>query len=151
MANTNDIENEQLTKIKNGFRINSMRMKDGSTGKAMWECNSFDLNAENTEESLPKELLTCSEVIREINFSSIEIIENLELIQNFYLCGDMIESSRFLFGFVIPNSTNNWEQIIEAKDEMIPYEVLSGNLVVETTFLTNGNLICRNLITIFYI
>ena len=151
MAQINEFDPELLNKIKNGFRINSMRMKDGSTGKVMWECNSFDLNADNNQETLPKELLECSEVVRELNFSSIELIENLELIQNFYLAGDLIESSRFLFGFVIPNSTNNWEQIIEAKDEMIPYDILSGNLKVETTFLTNGHIICRNLITIFYI
>lgn len=140
-----------LEKIKSGFKINSMKMKDGSTGKVMWECNNFDLNLEDHAETLPKEILLCLEVVREINFSSIELIEDLELIQNFYLGTDLIESSRFMFGFVIPNSTNNWEQMIEAKDEMIPYEILSGNLKVETTFLTNGQVICTNLITIYYI
>jgi retinal rod rhodopsin-sensitive cGMP 3',5'-cyclic phosphodiesterase subunit delta len=148
-----DAEKEQIDrieKIREGFRINWMKMKDVSTGKVMWECKGYDLS-KNNQENLPKEILDCPEIVREINFSSKEVIENLELIQNFYLSGELIESSRFLFGFVIPNSTNNWEQIIEAKGEMIPHYILSGNLNVETIFTTNGNIIANNMITIYYI
>jgi retinal rod rhodopsin-sensitive cGMP 3',5'-cyclic phosphodiesterase subunit delta len=141
----------KLQKIREGFKINSMRMKDGSNGKVMWECKEWDLSQQNNTENLPKELLQCHEVVREINFSSMESIENLELVQNFYLQDELIESSRFVFGFVIPNSTNNWEQTIEAKDEMIPSEILSGNLMVETIFLTNGHIITRNNILIYYV
>jgi retinal rod rhodopsin-sensitive cGMP 3',5'-cyclic phosphodiesterase subunit delta len=141
---------DRIDKIKEGFKINWMKMKDASTGKVMWECHGYDLS-KNNNENLPKEILECSEIVREINFSSKEVIENLELIQNFFLNGELIESSRFLFGFVIPNSTNNWEQIIESKGEMIPYYILSGNLNVETTFLSNGNIIANNMITIYYI
>lgn len=142
---------ETYKKIKQGFKINSMKMRDGNGGTCMWECKDWDLNIENREENLPKEILDCSEIIREITFSSKEPIENLELVQNFYLKDELIESSRFFFGFVIPNSTNNWEQIIEAKEEMIPYYILSGNLRVETLFLTNGEIISRNNVTIYYI
>lgn len=142
---------QHYEKIKEGFKINWMKMKDGSNGKVMWECLDWDLNEDNKSENLPKEILACSEVVRELNFSSKESIENLELVQNFYLSGELIESSRFFFGFVIPNSTNNWEQIIEAKGDMIPYQVLSGNLNVETIFLSNGNTISKNHITIYYV
>ena len=138
-------------KIREGFKINSMRMKDGRNGIVMWECKEWDLSKLNKEENLPKEILQCPEIVREINFSSVESIENLELIQNFYLKEELIDSSSFIFGFVIPNSTNNWDKTIEAKEEMIPYSLLSGNLMVETIFLTNGNVITRNNILIYYI
>lgn len=141
----------RIQKIKEGFKINWMKMKDGSNGKVMWDCKEWDLTNEKRSENLPKEILACKEVVRELNFSSIEKIENLELIQNFYLSGELIESSRFFFGFVIPNSTNNWEQLIEAKDEMIPYQMLSGNLTVETIFLSNGHVITKNNILIYYV
>jgi retinal rod rhodopsin-sensitive cGMP 3',5'-cyclic phosphodiesterase subunit delta len=139
----------QLT--KKGFKINWMKMKDGTTGKVLWECKEWDLDSENKTEKFPKEMLKCKEVIREINFSSIEKITNLECVQNFYLKGELVESSRFYFGFVIPNSTNNWEQIIEARDDMIPLQILSGNLVVETIFLSNGIVISQNNVLIYYV
>lgn len=141
----------QLQKIQNGFKINWMKMKDGENGKVMWENNTWDLSENKKSETLPKEILNCHLVVREINFSSVEKIESLELIQNFYLQDELIESSRFIFGFVIPNSTNSWEQYIEAKKEMIPYTILSGNLNVETLFLTNGHVICKNEILIYYV
>ena len=141
----------KIQKIKEGFKINSMKMKDGSNGKVMWNCSEWDLNEDRKSENLPKEILNCKEVVREVNFSSRELIENLELIQNFYLQGELIESSRFCFGFVIPNSTNNWEQMISAKEEMIPYEILSGNLNVETVFISNGHVISRNNVLIYYV
>jgi retinal rod rhodopsin-sensitive cGMP 3',5'-cyclic phosphodiesterase subunit delta len=151
MAHTDELNQEDIQKIKSGFTINWMRMKDGTSGNVLWKCNGYDLTAEDNSENLPKELLECTQIVREINFSSIELIENLELVQNFYLHNNLIETSKFFFGFVIPNSTNNWEQIIEAKGEVIPHHILSGNLKVETVFLSNGIIICKNLITIFYI
>lgn len=150
MANSLD-QDSICEKIKQGFKINSMNMKDASNGHIWWQVTEWNLGEDSQTEHLPKELLNCSEIVREINFSSVQPIENLELVQNFYLHGELIESSRFFFGFVIPNSTNNWEQYIEAKDEVIPRQVLSGNLIVETLFLTNGNIISKNSVTIYYI
>lgn len=147
-----ELDLSKLDKIKEGFKINFMKMKDGSNGKVMWETSNFDLSNNHHEENLPKELLQCSEVVREINFSSKEKIMDLELVQQFYLVGELIETSRFFFGFVIPNSTNSWEQIVEAKppEEILPWNLLSGNLIVEVMFLTMGELIIRNSITINY-
>lgn len=147
-----NLNNEIIEKIKKGFKINFLKMKDGTNGKIMWETTNFDLLDSEKEEFLPKELLDCKEVVREVNFSSVEKIYDLELIQNFYLLGELIETGRFYFGFVIPNSTNNWEQVVEAKspEEMLSAEQLSGNLVAEILFLSKGELIIRNRIVINY-
>lgn len=148
-----DIDIESLKQIKEGFRINYLKMKNGENGKVLWETSTYDLNNIESNENLPKEILDCKEIVREVNFSSKEKIMDLELVQNFYLMGELIETSRFFFGFVIPNSTNNWEQVVEAKppEEMLPYTLLSGNLVVEILFLAKGELIVRNSITIHYV
>lgn len=52
-----------------------------------------------------------------------------------------IEEWLFDFGFVIPNSTNTWQQVIEADEgNMIPAEVLSGNVTIETSFFVRARL-----------
>lgn len=169
------LNEEQLDQISQGFKINWMKMKDGSNGKVMWEKSNWNfdhsefqnfkhknLNSKevremnkiafkNHNENLPKEILSCKSIVREINFSSVELIENFEIVQNYYLSGELIETTKFHFGFVIPNSTNNWEQIIEAKEEMIPYNILSGKLKVETIFLANSQIFLKNYLTIFYV
>lgn len=147
------INQEKLEKIKEGFKINHLKMKDGSNGKVLWSTDNFDLFDSEKEEDLPKEILQCKEIVREINFSSKEKIFDLELIQNFYLMGELIETARFYFGFVIPSSTNNWEQVVEAKDpeDMLSADILSGNLVAEILFLTKGEVIARNRIIINYV
>ena len=99
---------EELRKIKEGLKINHMQMKDGSNGQVLWECTNWDLNSSSHTEKITKDLLNCKVVIRNVNFSSKEQIEDLELVQNFYLMGELIETSRFKFGFVIPGSTNDW-------------------------------------------
>ncbi len=149
--NESNLSTHKQKSIKEGFKINWMKMKDGTKGNTLWECKNWDIDLKTKTEKLPKEILQCKEVVREINFSSIEKITNLECVQNFYLKGELVESSRFVFGFVIPNSTNNWEQVIEARDEMIPYQILSGNLIVETIFLHNGILISKNNVLIYYV
>ena len=145
-------EDESFEKIKNGFKINLIQMKDGDSGKMMWDCKDWDLSSSNQTVKISKELLKCKIIKRNVNFSSVEKIEDLELIQNFYLMGELFESSRFKFGFVIPNSTNDWEQIIEAKEDgVLPAEVLSGKLHVETYFLCQGRIIVKNKILIYYV
>lgn len=154
----NDIENnipfsnEDLSK-KNGFKIKAIKFKDGNNGKVLWESSNYDISVNEKTENLPKEIAGLSVIKREIIFSTEEKLDNLELVQNFYLYGELIESHRFHFGFVIPKSDNSWEQIIEARpeEEMIPIDILSGNLRVEILFLNNSQVICRNVIKIFYV
>ena len=145
-------EDESFEKIKSGFKINLIQMKDGDSGKMMWDCKDWDFSSPNKTVKISKELLKCKIIKRNVNFSSVEKIEDLELIQNFYLMGELFESSRFKFGFVIPNSTNDWEQIIEAKEDgVLPAEILSGKLNVETLFLCEGKIIVKNKILIYYV
>ena len=151
----NDQEEEEiieLSRIKKGFKVNHMQMRNGDTGEVMWQVNSWDLTKEFHTENITKNLLKCKKIIRNVNFSSEEKIEDLELIQNFYLMGELFESSRFKFGFVIPGSTNDWEQIMIAKEDgVLPAEVLSGKLQVETLFLVQGNILYKNRILIYYV
>ena len=145
-------EDESFEKIKSGFKINLIQMKDGDSGKMMWDCKDWDLSSPNQTVKISKELLKCKIIKRNVNFSSVEKIEDLELIQNFYLMGELFESSRFKFGFVIPNSTNDWEQIMVAKEDgVLPAEILSGKLQVETLFLIQGRILYKNRILIYYV
>ena len=147
-----DDDDEKFNKIKEGFKVNHMQMRDGNDGKVMWEVKSWDLTKPNHKENITKELLKCKIITRNINFSSVEAIEDLELVQNFYLMGELFESSKFKFGFVIPGSTNDWEQIIMAKEDgVLPAEILSGKLQVETYFLIHGKVLYRNKILIYYV
>ena len=151
----NDQEEDEiieLSKMKKGFKVNHMQMRNGDTGEVMWQVNSWDLDKEFHTENITKNLLKCKKIIRNVNFSSEEKIEDLELIQNFYLMGELFESSKFKFGFVIPGSTNDWEQIMIAKEDgVLPAEVLSGKLQVETLFLVQGNILYKNRILIYYV
>ena len=65
---------------------------------------------------------------------------------------ELFKSSKFKFGFVIPGSTNDWEQIMIAKEDgVLPAEVLSGKLQVETLFLIQGRVLYKNRILIYYV
>ena len=148
----NEEDDETFEKIKKGFRVNHMQMKNGENGEVMWEVKSWDLTKEQHTENITKDLLKCKRIIRNVNFSSDEKIDELELVQNFYLMGELFETSRFKFGFVIPGSTNDWEQIMIAKEDgVLPAEVLSGKLQVETLFLIQGRVLYKNRILIYYV
>merc|ERR1719161_2081371 len=113
-----------------------MNMRDAATGQILWEHSDWEVGQEETQAQIPREILKCKQVSREINFSSAEMMSSLRLVQTVLYNNSPLEEWRFSFGFVIPNSTNTWQQTIEAadEDEMIPAELLSGNLVIDTTF-----------------
>ena len=135
----------------NGFKINWMKMKNADTQKLLWECEQWDHNWDKTER-FPKEILECKWVSLEINFSSWDIIEDFQIVQKVSLMGNVIEEWDFKFGFVMPNSENTWQQTIDAadKEEMIPAEVLSGNMVVETFFYSGDDIIHSTKMTVIY-
>ena len=56
------------------------------------------------------------------------------------------------FGFVIPNSTNTWQQTIEAAEEsrMLPASALDGNVLIETAFWDDEVLVCKMVLRVFY-
>lgn len=134
-----------------GFSINSIRMKDSETGKVLWDHDHWDLNSV-VEAHIPKSILTCKAVAREINFSSVNQINSLSLLQKVKLSGQVIEEWSFDFGFVIPNSSNSWEQVIYAAkpEEMLPAEMLSGNIVIETIFYQGQEPIHTSTVRLFY-
>ncbi|GAB1285186.1 Retinal rod rhodopsin-sensitive cGMP 3',5'-cyclic phosphodiesterase subunit delta [Apodemus speciosus] len=78
---------------------------------------------------VPKKILKCKAVSRELNFSSAEQMEKFRLEQKVYFKGQCLEEWFFEFGFVIPNSTNTWQSLIEAAPEsqMMPASVLTGS------------------------
>ncbi len=63
-------------KILEGFRLNWMNLRDADTGKILWQGNE-DLSVPDTEHEarVPKKILKCRAVSREINFSSMEPME----------------------------------------------------------------------------
>ncbi len=52
----------------------------------------------------------------------------------------------------MPGSTNSFEQTIVAakKEHMLPASVLSGNLVIETSFFSGDELIGRAVVRVYY-
>jgi retinal rod rhodopsin-sensitive cGMP 3',5'-cyclic phosphodiesterase subunit delta len=105
------------------------------------------------QERVPRSILECRAISREINFSSRFQINSFRLEQRVYFHGHCIEQWHFKFGFVIGGSTNNWQQVIEAapKEQMLKAEELSGNVVFETSFYDGDLFICKNSVRIFYL
>eukprot|EP00929_Paragymnodinium_shiwhaense_P108605 TRINITY_DN74919_c0_g1_i1.p1 TRINITY_DN74919_c0_g1~~TRINITY_DN74919_c0_g1_i1.p1 ORF type:complete len:170 (-),score=48.90 TRINITY_DN74919_c0_g1_i1:134-643(-) len=139
--------------VKRGFRINWMNMRDASTGQILWEQGDWDIDSAEIEARVPRAILKCKQVSREINFSSVESMHSLRLVQTVYFNENILEEWSFPFGFVIPNSTNTWQQTIEAAEdeEMIPAELLSGNVVFETTFFDGDLPLMTQKIRIYYV
>ena len=111
------------------------------------------------EVHVPRKILESEQVSRTIVFRANAMFKSLELIQKvisfssqMYLHDTLIEVHKFKFGFVIPNTENSWENIIIArpKAEMIPAEVLSGNLIVESEFFNNEKNVYKFKAQVFY-
>ena len=52
---------------------------------------------------------------------------------------------------MIPNSTNTWQQVIEADTgNMIPAEVLSGHVTIETSFFDDQMIVSKSRLRLFY-
>mmetsp|Transcript_18403 Transcript_18403/g.24288 ORF Transcript_18403/g.24288 Transcript_18403/m.24288 type:complete len:219 (-) Transcript_18403:282-938(-) len=141
--------------IAKGFRINYMNMKDATTAEVLWDSEDWGecMFEEEMEARIPKKILDCRAVGRVVNFSSVEQMQNFNLEQRVFFEGTCIEEWFFYFGFVIPNSTNNWEQVIEAADpeNMMSAEMLSGKVTIETTFLDGDMFIGKTLVRIYYV
>jgi len=127
-------------------------MADAATGEVLWTDKGWDNLLQEREAHIPARILKCRAVSREINFSSKELIESLTLVQRVLLDGKQMEEWVFNFGFVIPNSTNTWQQTIEAAppSEMLPVAVLNGNITIETSFYDTDVLVCSNTVRVWY-
>lgn len=140
--------------ILKGFKLNWMNLRDADSGKVLWQ-SSDDLSNPETEHEarVPKKILKCRSVSREINFSSKEQMEKFRLEQRVVFKGKCLEQWYFEFGFVIPESTNTWQSIIEAAPEnmMMPANVLNGNVVIETEFYDGDLLVSTSKVRVFYV
>lgn len=140
--------------IMKGFKLNWMNLRDADSGRILWQ-SSDDLSVpdKDHEARVPKKILKCKTVSREINFSSKEQMDKFRLEQKVYFKGKILEEWYFEFGFVIPDSTNTWQSVIEAAPEsqMMPANVLNGNVVIETNFYDGDLLVSRSKVRIFYV
>ncbi|KAK6621676.1 Retinal rod rhodopsin-sensitive cGMP 3',5'-cyclic phosphodiesterase subunit delta [Polyplax serrata] len=131
-----------------------MNLRDVDTGKILWQGNE-DLSIPDVEHEarVPKKILKCRAVSREINFSSVEEMKKFRLEQKILFKNRCLEEWFFEFGFVIPNSTNTWQSLIEAAPEsqMMPANVLNGNVVIETKFFDDDLLVCTSRVRLYYV
>lgn len=131
-----------------------MNLRDADTGKILWQ-GTEDLSVPEKEHEarVPKKILKCKAVSREINFTSSEQMENFRLEQRVHLKGKLIEEWFFDFGFVIEGSTNTWQSIIEAAPEaqMLSASALTGNVVIETKFFDGDLLVSTSRVRLFYV
>lgn len=138
--------------ILDGFRINWMSMSDATTGTVLWRDDNWGDLLTERDIHIPRAILSCRAVSREFEFSSIEMLQGLRLEQRIFFRGGLMEEWHFHFGFVIPNSTNTWQQTIEAADEsqMLPAAALDGNVLIETSFFDDDLLVCKTVLRVFY-
>ncbi|KAK2168848.1 hypothetical protein NP493_1216g00047 [Ridgeia piscesae] len=133
---------------------NWMNLRDADSGKVLWQSNE-DLSQPDVEHEarVPKKILKCRAVSRELNFTSKEPMERFRLEQKVLFRGKCLEEWYFEFGFVIPDSTNTWQSIIEAAPEsqMMPANVLNGNVIIETTFYDGDLMVSTSKVRIFYV
>ena len=117
---------ERARAILQGFRIDWMNMSDAYTGEVLWQDNNWGDLLTERDIHIPKAILQCRAVSREFQFSSVEMLQGLRLEQRIFFRGGLMEQWHFNFGFVIPNSTNTWQQTIEAAEEskMLPAAAL---------------------------
>uniref|UniRef100_H2YB94 Phosphodiesterase delta-like protein n=1 Tax=Ciona savignyi TaxID=51511 RepID=H2YB94_CIOSA len=147
-------ESNQLERVLDGFKLNWMNLRDASSGKVLWQGdNDLSKPGREHEAEVPKKILKCKAVSREINFSSQEEMEKFRLEQRVIFKGKCLEEWFFEFGFVIPNSTNTWQSVIEAApaSQMMPASVLSGNVVIETKFYDDEILVSTSRVRVYYI
>ncbi|GAU97849.1 hypothetical protein RvY_09078 [Ramazzottius varieornatus] len=140
--------------ILNGFKVNWINLRDAESGKVLWQSEE-DISTTGVEHKahVPKQILKCKSVSREVNFSSAEQMENFRLEQRIFFKDKLIEEWFFEFGFVIPNSTNTWQSLIDAAPEsqLLPASVLSGQVVIETRFFDADLLVSKSSVRLFYV
>jgi len=104
---------------------------------------------------------------RLVHFSCVRVLEPLSAVAlNNLLC--LYRGSSSCLGFVIPGSTNTWDNVVVAapSDQMLPAEVLrsvfavpwetsfflscSGRMVIDTRFFDGDRLLASKRLTVYY-
>ncbi|CAF0774125.1 unnamed protein product [Rotaria sp. Silwood1] len=140
--------------VQDGFQFHWMNLRDAQSGESLWQSSeNLSLSGVEHEARVPKRILKCRAVSREINFSSEEEMKNFRLEQRVYFKDTVIEEWQFSFGFVIPGSTNTWQSLIEAapENQMIPANLLNGNVVIETKFFDGDLEVSTSRVRLLYI
>ncbi|KAJ6647676.1 putative cGMP 3',5'-cyclic phosphodiesterase subunit delta [Pseudolycoriella hygida] len=151
------MNSDELTrseKLQRGFQINWMILRDADTGKVLWQENKdFSSSHEEHAARVPIKILDLRAVIREINFSTIESMENFRLDQKVLFKGRTLEEWYFEMGWVRQNTTNTWQSTIESAPEsqMMPAKVLNGNVTIETSFYDGETLISKSVLRLYYV
>lgn len=146
-----DGENERILQ---GFKINCMNMRNAYTGEMMWDEKWPDnWKTEEITARIPKAIMNCRAVSRELNFSSKEEIRDLWMIQQVFLGETRLEEWVFQFGFVIPGSTNSWQSTIEAvaEKDMLNPDAISGLVRIHTSFKNGGEVISSSSVRVYYV
>ncbi|CAF1470414.1 unnamed protein product [Rotaria socialis] len=144
----------RATAILKGFQFNWMNLRDAESGKTLWQSSEdLSLPGAELEARVPKGILKCRAVSREINFTSEEEMKNFRLEQRVYFKTAVIEEWQFSFGFVIPGSTNTWQSLIEAapQNQMIPANLLNGNVIIETKFFDGDMEVSTSRVRLLYV
>ena len=115
----------------------------------MWETSSVE-NGSSQDIHLPKQILNCAAVTREIHFSSQEQIQRLCLYQKVLFHCELIEQWSFEFGFVIPKSANTWQNEVIADNNVLSAKELSGNVLIETIFMAEDKEVHRSTMRVWY-
>eukprot|EP00041_Stephanoeca_diplocostata_P000394 m.14535 g.14535 ORF g.14535 m.14535 type:complete len:159 (+) comp10467_c0_seq2:146-622(+) len=153
-ADAAEVDAARQQKILSGFKLNFMNLRDADSGKILWQ-DSEDLSVPDVEHEarVPKKVLKCRAVSRELNFSSEEEMTDFRLEQYVLFKGKPLEEWHFKFGFVMPGSTNSWQSVLEAAPEsqMMPANVLTGNVMIETKFFDGDLLVSTSRVRIFYV
>ncbi|CAF2331883.1 unnamed protein product [Rotaria sp. Silwood2] len=151
---SNKSSSKQREKLLTGFQFNWMNLRDAQSGESLWQSSeNLSLPDVEHEARVPKRILKCRAVSREINFSSEEEMQHFRLEQRVYFKNTVIEEWEFSFGFVIPGSTNTWQSLIEAapENQMIPANLLTGNIVIETKFFDGDLEVSTSRVRLLYI
>eukprot|EP01060_Flectonema_neradi_P016519 TRINITY_DN23144_c0_g1_i1.p1 TRINITY_DN23144_c0_g1~~TRINITY_DN23144_c0_g1_i1.p1 ORF type:complete len:150 (+),score=18.86 TRINITY_DN23144_c0_g1_i1:61-510(+) len=123
-------------KPDHGLVIHRLVFTDEETGRELCtiDWSGEDAFSEEKQQTLSSEMLQCEAVCRTMTFSSAKELRDTSILQRVLFNGEQIETWSFKFGYVIPNSTNTWASITRAAEQMIPPQILSGKMVIETTF-----------------
>jgi len=143
---------ERLRNIASGFRINQMGLRNALTGECVWQSATWPEDFSNeVKVTIPKYILTLESVSSEVSFSSAERIDQFRLLQNVFIKGKLCEEWNFRFGLVIAGSTNTWQSTVSSsKRDPIPAEILSGNVVIQSTFYESDAVLAQSTVRVYY-
>lgn len=147
-------KDSKAQQILQGFHLISLTLKNTENGEHVWTSDGWgdDVFTQVKEAHLPKRMLSFPGVGREIRFSTEQPLKDFRIEQSIMVHGTQLEQWNYEFGFVIPQSDNTWETIVEAAGQgrMLPAEYLSGNMYILTSFFCGDLFISRSVVKVFY-